>query len=43
MFGARFSRIETQLGMSFMGDDKHAPTSNTDKIMGNSASDGNSS
>jgi len=35
MFDTRFSRIETHLGMSPIGDDKNASTSNTDKIMGN--------
>jgi len=37
MFDTRFSRIETHLGMSPIGDDKNASTSNTDKTMGNSA------
>ena len=40
MFDARFSRIETHLGMSPIGDDRHASTCNTDKTMGNSVSDG---
>ena len=40
MFGARFSRIETHLGMSPISDDKDASTSNTDKTMGNLADDG---
>ena len=37
MFDTRFSLIETHLGMSPIGDDKNASTSNTDKTMGNSA------
>ena len=40
LFDARFSRIETHLGMSPIGDNKDASTSNTDKTMGNLADDG---
>ena len=36
MFDARFSRIETHLGMSPIGDDTHASTSNIDKTMDSS-------
>ena len=40
MFDARFSQIETHLGMSPISDDKYASTSNTNRTMGNSAGDG---
>ena len=39
MFDDLFSRIKTHLGIKSIGNDKYASTSNTDKIMGGSASD----
>ena len=40
IFDDRLSRIETQLGMKSIGNDKNASTSNANKTMGGSASDG---
>jgi hypothetical protein len=39
MFDDRFSRIEIHHSIKSIGNDKYASTSNTDKIMGGSASD----